>query len=62
MITQHLNGLVSYAEFDWALYPWSSSGLESLKGMPLQVQEQLADPREDCTLKMTFQDMALDSF
>lgn len=52
----------SYAEFDWVLAPWSSAGLESLKGMPLQVQEYLTDLREDRSLKIKFQDMALDNF
>ena len=67
-ITQHLKVLEerfnfffsaeTSAEFDWVLDPWSSSGLESSKGMPLQAQVQLADLREDSSLKMKFQDMA----
>lgn len=32
------------------------------KGMPLQIQEQLMELREDCHLKMKFQDMASSSF
>ena len=47
------------ADFDWVLDPWSSSGRESSKGMPLQVQKQLADQRGDHSLKMKFQDIGI---
>jgi hypothetical protein len=36
--------------------------LESAADLPMLAQEQLAEMKEDCTLRMTFQDMTLDTF
>lgn len=51
-----------YAEFDWVLDPGRSSGLESRKSMPLQVQEPLTDLTKDHSLLLKCHDMALDCF
>ena len=52
----------TFAGFDWVRDPWNSCALESAADLPLQAQEQLAEMREDRTLRITFQDMALDTF
>ncbi|XP_040187942.1 SCAN domain-containing protein 3-like [Rana temporaria] len=72
LISQHLQILderfshyfpsEAFAEFDWVRNPWSSCALDSSKVLPLAAQEQLAEIREDRTLKIKFQDVALDTF
>ena len=52
----------SFEQFDWVRDPWSSSAAESSKDLPMLAQEQLAEIREDRTLKIKFQDMDLDRF
>lgn len=43
---------VSFAESDWVRDPWSSCALECSKHLPVLEQEQLAEMREDQTLKI----------
>ena len=72
LISQHLQTLderfnkyfpaETFAGFDWVRDPWNSCALESAADLPMQAQEQLAEMREDRTLRMQFQDMALDTF
>lgn len=52
----------TFAGFDWVRDPWNACALESAADLSMQAQEQLAEMREDRTLRMQFHDMSLDTF
>ena len=62
LISQHLQTLderfnkyfpaETFAGFDWVLDPWNSCALESAADLPMQAQEQLAEIKEDRTLRI----------
>lgn len=52
----------TFAGFDWIRDPWNSCALESAANLPMEAQEQLAEMREDRTLRMQFQEMPRDKF